>query len=359
MKKTGRCIFCIVLTFVLLLSGCKSSTKPKPKPPVTSSQAESSVVEPPVVTTVTNPLTGLNDLNKSAANNRPVAIMINNIRTAQKVQEGLSKANIVYELYVEGGITRLLAVYKDLSVVKELGTVRSARYSYVDLAAGHDAIYVHCGMDPTYCAPYMKRLGFDNFNLNSGSTANYGFRKSNGLSSEHTVYTTPEKLNNGFKTLGWRTEIKQSYNSNWQNFAPPDKPAALSSNPATQVTVPMSSSYVSGFNYDPTTQMYLKTENGAAHTDKLYGTQLSYKNVLVLFSTIVTQSDGKHVNTTLSSGSGYYISQGTYIPVKWSKGGTYASLKLTNEAGQPLNYNAGSTWVCFANNNIRSRTIIQ
>lgn len=359
MKQTGRSIICLVLIFVFLFGGCKASTKPEPKPAENFSQNETSTVQPPAVKTVTNPLTGLNDLNPDVAGNRPVAIMINNIKTAQKVQEGLSKADIVYELYVEGGITRLLAVYKDPSVVKELGSVRSARYSYVDLAAGHDAIYVHCGMDPTYCAPYMKRLGFDNFNLNSGSTADYGFRKSNGLSSEHTVYTTPEKLAKGFKTLGWRTEIKQRHRSNWQSFNSPDNPATLSPSTANKIVVPMSSSYVSGFNYDPATQMYLKTENGAAHTDKLYNTQLSYKNVLVLFSSIVTQSDGKHVNTTLSNGNGYYFSQGTYIPVKWSKGGTYDALKLTDEAGQAIGYNAGSTWVCFANNNIRSSTVIQ
>ena len=80
--------------------------------------------------------------------------MINNISVAQSVQTGLSKADIVYETEVEGGITRLLAVFQDITAAEKIGTIRSARYPYVDLAMGHNAIYVHCGQDGTYCEPH-------------------------------------------------------------------------------------------------------------------------------------------------------------------------------------------------------------
>ena len=81
-----------------------------------------------------NPLTGVEELTKEKSQDKPVAIMVNNISVAQKVQTGLSKADIVYETEVEGGITRLLAVFQDISKVEKIGTVRSARYAYIDLA---------------------------------------------------------------------------------------------------------------------------------------------------------------------------------------------------------------------------------
>ena len=69
-----------------------------------------------------NPLTGVTNLDVDRKNDRPGAIMINNISVAQPVQTGLNKADIVYETEVEGGITRLMAVFKDISKVEKVGT---------------------------------------------------------------------------------------------------------------------------------------------------------------------------------------------------------------------------------------------
>ena len=71
-----------------------------------------STIEP---TLSVNPLTGIADISKDALSRRPVAIMVNNVSTAQGVQTGVADADIVYETEVEGGITRLMAVYQDIS----------------------------------------------------------------------------------------------------------------------------------------------------------------------------------------------------------------------------------------------------
>ena len=113
--------------------------------------------EPEKITYYTNNLTGEKNMtDKDKADNRPVAVMVNNISIAQKVQTGLTEADIVYETEVEGGITRLMAVFKDISKVEKIGTIRSARYPYIDLAMGHGAIYVHHGQDKTYAKPHLR-----------------------------------------------------------------------------------------------------------------------------------------------------------------------------------------------------------
>ena len=57
---------------------------------------------------------------------------------------GLQDAYITYEILAEGGITRLMALFKDKDTAK-IGSVRSARPYYLDYALENDAIYVHYG----------------------------------------------------------------------------------------------------------------------------------------------------------------------------------------------------------------------
>jgi len=81
-----------------------------------------------------NPLTGELNVLPENAGKRPVAVMVNNISHAQSVQAGLGDADIIFESLAEGGITRLMAVFYDVSKAGQIGTVRSARYTYAQLA---------------------------------------------------------------------------------------------------------------------------------------------------------------------------------------------------------------------------------
>ena len=92
----------------------------------------------------TNPLTGLRVDDDYATTHRPVGVMINNLKAALP-QYGLAQADILYEVVAEGGITRLLAIYSDARQVPKIGSVRSARPVYIELATGHDATLIHYG----------------------------------------------------------------------------------------------------------------------------------------------------------------------------------------------------------------------
>ena len=89
------------------------------------------------------PLTG-EGLMEDVSGQRPIAIMLNNLSKALP-QAGVAQADVIYEIVAEGGITRMLALFQDVEGVGEIGTVRSARTYYLELALGHDAIYIHAG----------------------------------------------------------------------------------------------------------------------------------------------------------------------------------------------------------------------
>lgn len=301
-----------------------------------------------VPTSYINSLTG-EATDKEIALQRSVAVMINNISVAQPVQTGLTDADIVYETEVEGGITRLLAVYKDIKNVKQFGTVRSARYVYVDLAAGHNAVYVHHGQDEEHAAPHFNVV--DRVSLGEG---NGGKRISNGLSSEHTLYGYGDKL--------WATIEKNVKNSTlnepekaWANFEKEDKSVKYD-NTAESVTVPFSASYKTNFKYNAETGRYTRYFGSTERKDYNTKESVTVKNVFVLNTTIqdyspcgqTTAGKSAHRNISLESGSGYYFVNGTYTKIKWTKGDAKDSFKFTKEDGSELKVNAGNSWVCIA-----------
>lgn len=330
LKKFFAAALCLT---VLCFAGCNET----PKTPVDDTPST-----PPEPIVYVNPLTGVEDIeSEEVLNRRPVAVMINNMSVAQKVQTGLNQADIVYETEVEGGITRLLAIFKDISKVQQFGTVRSARYVYVDLAMGHDAIYVHHGLDKVYCKPHLKDT--QAFTLD---TNNAGKRVKNGLATEHTLYGDGAKLWNHFEN---KTKFDLDLNKvkTWQNFASSDKNVAFE-NVANTVTVPFSNSYKSVFKYDTEKGKYVRYFKDTLRKDYITGESEYFENVFVLLTSITDYSDGYHRNVSLEGGDGYYCVNGTYIPIRWSKGASSNSFKFTDLNGQTLEVSQGNSWVCIA-----------
>lgn len=294
-----------------------------------------------------NPLTGLADVSEEVANRRPVAIMVNNVSTAQGVQTGLNKADVIYETEVEGGITRLMAVYQDISGLDKIGTVRSARYPYVDLALGHDAIYIHCGQDPTYCAPHLNDIDHISIDTNSQGAK----RIANGLSSEHTLYAVAGDL---WKNISNSFDTKAQSAESWANFT--EEQLTLDGGSATSVSVPFPAQSTN-FTYDAASGLYTRLAGGTVLTDYYTDEQTQVKNVFILLTTISTYPDGKHRKVAFESGDGYYITNGTVQFIKWSKGSATNGFEFTDTEGNEIKVSAGDSWVCIANKSTCNPTI--
>ena len=143
--------FGLVVLLLFVSFGC---SKEEPKNPVETKPALEEVKqteEKPVVETETveevviptlpenmNPLTGL-ECDASLVGQRPIGVMFNNIKDALP-QIGLSKCDIIYEVLAEGGITRLEGLIFDYASVDNIGSIRSARPYYVNIARAYDAV---------------------------------------------------------------------------------------------------------------------------------------------------------------------------------------------------------------------------
>ena len=76
-----------------------------------------------------NDLTGEWNTKRKEEYGRPLAVMINNIENAIP-QSGIGQADILYEFVVEGGITRMLAIYSDYSNLEKVGSTILCNYSH-------------------------------------------------------------------------------------------------------------------------------------------------------------------------------------------------------------------------------------
>jgi hypothetical protein len=302
---------------------------------------ETIIEETPSVEEETKKLTIIDE----DSNSRPIAVMINNIAVARKYHSGLQDAYMVYEMIVEGGLTRLMALYKDADTAR-IGSIRSSRHYYLDYALENDAIYVHWGYSQ-YAQRDIPSLGINNVNgLIYGSK--YFWRdKTLGVSSEHTAFTSMELINKGIDDLGYRKTTDQKTLLNY-DADPIDLSTMDGAIPASSVSIKYSSSVTTEYEYDSENENYKRSVNGTAHTDYVTKEQYTAKNIItyqVKNTTISGDSKGCQDLSNIGSGDGYYISNGYAIPIKWSKSSRSAKTVYTLLNGEELVVNDGNTYI--------------
>ena len=289
-----------------------------------------------------NPLTGEQTLDPAAAGKKPVAIMINNVSVAQKVQSGISSADVVFETEVEGGITRLLAVFSDVSKVGKIGTLRSLRVPYADIACGMDALLFYHGMDEDYCRPHVKSI---DLTYTAIDNAKYCNREENGLAYEHRLYTSGDRVaqliaDKGLDDSGSTTP--------WLSFSSSADKTAAGATAANKAIVKFTNSNATHFVYDAAEKKYIRTKNGDPYIDYGTNTKELFTNVFVLHTTISNYSDGYHKKVDFTGGNGYYISAGGATEIKWSKGASENNFVFTTLDGKALTVNQGNSFVCIS-----------
>ncbi len=339
-------LICILLTLLLTLSfaACKDEVEPEiPSSEPVSSEAEA---EPEPVKLNVNPLTGLETLTDDEVGMKPLAIAINNVKVAQSVQAGVENADVVYETVTEAGITRLLAIIKaPRADMGRIGTVRSARAVFAELAASMDAVYVHHGMDELYCRPRVNALKLKRIEINSSTN---GERISNGKASEHTLYTSGEKLRNEVIAKGYD---KGNESEPWLNFVT-ERDAA--ENTAMTVEIKFSGASKTSFEYDPAAGTYIRSSNGSLMKNYFTDATASFTNVFVLFTNTSAYDDNYHTKVDLKSGKGYYVTGGGYEEITWSKSGNTTPIKFKNAEGATLSVAAGKSYICIVDKGINN-----
>lgn len=351
--------FGLLLAVLMLLSLCACGKEETPAASASASAAssepasepaseESEEPEEPIGPSGVNPLTGM-PMEEAYENNRPVAVMLNDLKAAQP-QLGVSKADIIYEVPAEGGITRMLAIYQTLDGVENLGSIRSTRAYYLELALGHDALLVHAGGSPEAYAD-IPAWGVDNMDgVNGGSDARIFWRDAQRRKTagyEHSMLTSGENIQGYLDAGHFRTEHEAGYTYQ-QSFAQDGTPQA--GTPAEHVSVKYSYYKTATFDYDTSSGTYLVGQYGGAYVDGNTGKQVGVTNVLTLETSIDTISGdtaGRLAVKMTGSGSGTFFCGGKSVPIQWSKASRNEPFRYTLSDGTPLTLGQGTSYVCI------------
>ncbi|MCR4672956.1 MAG: DUF3048 domain-containing protein [Lachnospiraceae bacterium] len=267
---------------------------------------------------------------------KPFAIMINN-HTDALPMSGVSQAEIIYEAEVEGGITRLMAIFQDIEDVEKIGSVRSARHYYLDFAHDNEAIYCHYGWSQ-YAQNRIQSEGIKTMNgLTLGDGTVY-YRSSDRV-APHNVYTSGERLISGAESLGISREYPEGYTGRFTFNTEDTKPEGET---ADSIYIALASNV--RFEYNAEDGLYYRYQHGYEHCDRENGDQLAFKNVIVQFVDMWTISSYGHQDMTLNGeGSGYYFTDGVAVPVTWKRADNSDYTMYYDSDGNEITLNTGKT----------------
>jgi hypothetical protein len=311
---------------------------------------------PPTATVppVFNPLTGLPQADPSLLERRPMAIKVANYPRYVRPQSGLSLADQVFEYYIEGELTRFIAVFYGNNS-EWVGPVRSGRFFDEHIARMYQAYLVFKFADKRVLE-YFATTDIAQFLVvpTIGECPPYHLMPTRDIEAYN---------NNYFNTVLWGDCIAK-------NDLPNDKPY-LRGNFSNEIP-PLSNlegikvyTYYSEYSYNyweylPETGEYVRyqekndTHDGREESyiplqDNVTGQQIHAANVVVLFAyhefANPFQEDDEvyHIDLT-GSGEAYVFRDGIGFPARWNRLTKDQPLMLTTTAGIPIPLHPGITF---------------
>ena len=334
----------VAAALVASLSGCAS-----PSAGPSSSESQSTA---PEVKFVTAPLTGVKFAEGSAeaaALVQPsVACKIDNSEAARP-QQGLNSTDVVYDEMVEGGLTRLVAIWHS-NKPTAVGPVRSIRPMDPDIISPYGGIVCYSGGQQIF-VNLMRATSV--FNASETSEQGKGtFSRTKDREAPHNVIVNVAKLAAAHPEIAAPATM-------WDFSADAASSTAVSSASATavqsvQVNYPSASAL---WTWSATAKSstgeagaWLRTQDGKPHVDKLTGEQIRATNIVVLDVRIDrSYADHKygHIPKTImnSSGKAWVFTGGRSVEVKWQKASQTSRILLTDASGAAVNLAPGNTWV--------------
>jgi hypothetical protein len=286
-----------------------------------------------------NPLTGLPPSDVGLLSRRPLAIKVANYPRYIRPQSGLTLADNVFEYYIEGGLTRFIAIFYGNNS-EWVGPVRSGRYFDENIQRMYQSFLVFKFADPRVL-DYFKQSDFAPFIVVPGTGECPPFKL---MPTRHIeVYN-----NSYFYTPNWEDCIaKNNLDNNPPRFRSGlfNDLTPIADQPGTKIVTYYSYDSYNYWEYDPNTKQYLRYEethdnrNGKPEEyqpllDNMTGDQVHASNVVVMlaehtFANTYDQEDEVyHINLT-GSGDAFVFRDGVAMPARWNRTDEDQPLMLT------------------------------
>ena len=359
MKRT----IALLLALSLLLCGCGSkepSANAAEAPALSGAVTNNSGTEAPTEETTepttvptTEPKVYFDPLNgeilEAPFDGRIYASTISNIRDALP-HVSVTKADILIETFVNGSVVRCLALFTDLSDVEALGSTRSTRLMFNDIAQHYNAILTHAG-GSRQCLGDATGRGLAHYNVDSlmrqadplGQAIAYRdttFRRN----YEHCLFVVGPAVMKYAESQG--VQISGMPETDYGlTFVEDGTPAGGEAADSITVTITYNSyKKDTTMIYDPEVGKYTYNQYGKLMQDQITSEVEAFENVVIMCGTI-TNSGIYQVADFVSGGTGYYACGGKIIPITWTCEHESAPFRFFTEDGQPLSFGQGNTYI--------------
>jgi hypothetical protein len=329
---------------------------PTPIEAVIPTEAPPLDVTVPAITLPTslNPLTGLPPADPSFLERRPLAIKVANYPRYIRPQSGLTLADHVYEYYIEGGLTRFIAIFYG-NTSQWVGPVRSGRYFDENIQRMYQAFLVFKFADPRVL-DHFKFSDFSQFIVVPTIGSCPPFKQ---LPTRHI-----EEYNNSyFYTPDWQGCVERGGLDNnrpilrsafYNNLVP------LSELQGLQVYTYYSDYSYNYWLYSPETQEYYRyqetddTHDGepekyAPLLDNVTATAVHASNVVVLyaphiFANTYDEEDEVYQIDLTGSGEAYVFRDGVGVAARWYRTNKDQPLLIAGANGSLIYMRPGITF---------------
>jgi hypothetical protein len=265
---------------------------------------------------------------------RPALVVKIDNHDRARPQFGINQADIVFEEIVEGGITRLAAVFHSQQA-DPVGPIRSARTSDFELLSNlNRPLFANSGGNEIVLA-LLREIEMIDVSANAAVDAYYRLDERR---APHNLLTDTDTLWAAGARRGGEPTSLLSYR---EDTDPPLESARRSAG----VRIDFGTNEVE-FKWDPTRAGWLRRQNGTPHIDA-DGLLVAPANVIVQFV-----SYGRSVANSASpeaqligDGAVWVFTNGQLVEGPWSRPTSSDVTSLMDFAGEPITLTPGRTWV--------------
>ena len=263
---------------------------------------------------------------------------------------GVTKADILVETFVNGSIIRCLALFSDISDVEALGSTRSTRLMFNDIAEHYNAILTHAG-GSGQCIRNANDRGLTHYNVDSlmrqadplGHEMAYRdevFRRG----YEHCLFVVGEGVKNYAEAQG--VQVSGMPETDYGlTFVEDGTPVGGEDANTVDITITYNT-YKKNTTmiYDAEIGKYTYNQYNKLMQDQITAETEAFENVVVMEANI-TANGIYQVADFVSGGTGYYACGGKIIPITWKCDSEQSPFRFFTADGQPLSFGQGNTYI--------------
>lgn len=345
----------LLLVLALLLTGCGSTgavpaetagaeeTAAAAEPTVAETEAteEPTTVPTEPAPVYRNPLNG--EVLEEPFTDRIFANTVSNLE-GNLPHVGVHHADVIIETFANmNNVVRCLALFTDIDSVDAIGSTRSTRPMFNDIAQHYDLILTHAGGSSQALAD-AKHRGITHYNIDSWEVQSKGTSYRDEVYNrayENTLFGIGAGIKAYAEAQGVPMTLERDYGL---QFTEDGMPAGESADVISVMMTYKNAKKETVMTYDAGLGKYVWNQYGKVMQDQITGETEAFTNVIVMFADMTTNGI-YHLADFDAGGTGYYANGGKLIPITWTCAGEKEPFRFQTEDGQELLLGVGNTYI--------------